>query len=167
MKVSEQNVGSSYSDALEKSYKYYHGKPCTVCNSTLRRVARCGCYSCETDNRKAYQAGYIQRSPARQLWHHAKARSKSRGFEFNISLQDVEDIWPKDGLCPVFGTPMIPGFGKGRGPKIDSPTLDRLVPSKGYIKGNLAVTSFRANRLRQDETDPEVFRKIADWMERV
>jgi len=51
------------------------------------------------------------------------------------------------------------------GPKPESPTLDRFIPSKGYIKGNIAVISFRANRIRQNETDPNVFRQIAAWME--
>lgn len=37
-----------------------------------------------------------------------------------------------------------------------SPTLDRIVPSRGYVVGNVAVISMRANRLKSDASVAEL-----------
>ncbi len=44
-------------------------------------------------------------------------------------------------------------------------TLDRVVPSLGYVKGNVRVISFRANRLKNNATIDEI-RAILAYMER-
>lgn len=36
------------------------------------------------------------------------------------------------------------------------PSLDRVVPSLGYVKGNVRVISFRANRIKSDATADEL-----------
>ena len=46
-----------------------------------------------------------------------------------------------------------------------SPSLDRLVPALGYVKGNVQVISWRANKLKGEGT-AEDHRLIAEWMER-
>lgn len=38
----------------------------------------------------------------------------------------------------------------------NSPSIDRLVPHKGYVKGNVRVVSNRANRFKQDCTLEEM-----------
>jgi hypothetical protein len=43
-----------------------------------------------------------------------------------------------------------------------SPTLDKFYPKKGYVKGNIQVISWRANRMKSDGT-PEDWIKIAEW----
>lgn len=45
-----------------------------------------------------------------------------------------------------------------------SPTLDRLNNAWGYVPGNIAVISHRANKLKGDATAKEL-RRIATWME--
>ncbi len=44
------------------------------------------------------------------------------------------------------------------------PTLDRIIPSRGYVRGNIAVISFRANFLKRDATLDEL-RKIIRYIE--
>jgi len=53
--------------------------------------------------------------------------------------------------------------GKGQ-PHDASPTLDRLNNAWGYVPGNIAVISYRANKLKGDATADEL-RRIAEWME--
>ncbi|MGB6633239.1 MAG: hypothetical protein WBE52_18510 [Terriglobales bacterium] len=48
-----------------------------------------------------------------------------------------------------------------------SPALDKFGPRKGYVRGNIAVISSLANRIKSDITDPEALRKVADWMDQV
>ena len=44
-----------------------------------------------------------------------------------------------------------------------SPSLDRIIPSKGYKKGNVVWISTRANAIKQDATPEEVM-KVAKWL---
>ena len=64
--------------------------------------------------------------------------------------------------CPILQIPLINSLG---GKSIDnSPSLDRIDSSKGYIKGNVRIISMRANRLKQDSTIDEL-KKIILYME--
>ena len=46
----------------------------------------------------------------------------------------------------------------------NSPSLDRFIPELGYVKDNVAVISWLANRLKSNGTAEQI-RKIADWMD--
>lgn len=48
--------------------------------------------------------------------------------------------------------------------KDNVPTLDRIDSSKGYIKGNIQVICFKANRLKNNSTIEEL-KKIISYME--
>ena len=43
-----------------------------------------------------------------------------------------------------------------------SPSLDRIKPHIGYIRGNVRVISYQANRIKCDCTDPDIFQRLAD-----
>jgi hypothetical protein len=45
-----------------------------------------------------------------------------------------------------------------------SPSLDRIDPSQGYIKGNVVVISHKANRLKNDAGLAEL-RALVAWLE--
>lgn len=51
--------------------------------------------------------------------------------------------------CPLLGIAVFSGKGKMSN---SSPTLDRIVPSKGYVQGNVWVISQLANRMKSDLT---------------
>jgi len=106
----------------------------------------------------------IENDPARYLWKAAKARAKRKGILFQISVEEVSKLIPADGLCPVLGIPVR--LEKVRATH-HSMSLDRIVPELGYIPGNVVIISHLANTLKSDVTEPEVFRKIAAWLETV
>ena len=87
----------------------------------------------------------------------AKARATKAGVPFDLSPEDI--TIPH--LCPVLGTPIIVGSGK---PTDNSPSLDRVVPLLGYVKGNVLVISNRANRIKNNATIAEL-RQVADFFE--
>lgn len=78
----------------------------------------------------------------------AKQRASNLDIPFSLSPDDIE----VPDVCPVLGVEMEPGAGTNS----NSPSLDRLVPSQGYVVGNVKVISSRANRLRGDHTVEEV-----------
>lgn len=84
-----------------------------------------------------------------KMFHHTKNKAKARGIKFNLELRDIQI----PDVCPVLGIPMRPGS------KLvcdGSPTLDRLIPSRGYVKGNVRVISKRANQIKSDATAREL-----------
>lgn len=114
----------------------------------------------ENANRiRAYTRARYIANPSRSILNNAKARAKKMGLEFNLSIEDV----PVPAVCPVLGIPLTIGNNKGWSP--GAPTLDRIDNSKGYIKGNICVISWRANSLKSDATLAEVER-VADYMRR-
>jgi hypothetical protein len=50
-----------------------------------------------------------------------------------------------DNICPITNVPFKPGVGKV-GPT--SMTLDRIDPTGGYVRGNVAVISHLANTMK-------------------
>lgn len=92
----------------------------------------------------------------------AKHRAKKRGLEFNIISSDIS--LPTH--CPVLGIELIYGMGSGTGPAkhSQSPSLDRMDNSIGYVAGNVYVISTRANLLKKDATLEELSR-LKDYME--
>jgi len=81
-------------------------------------------------------------NPIRDMYGSAKKRAKEQGVNFNIDSKYLKEIWPKDNKCPVLGYI----FKRGRGHPIPtSPTLDRLIPERGYVKGNVQVICNLAN----------------------
>jgi hypothetical protein len=64
-------------------------------------------------------------------------------------------------VCPVLGIAINANHGR-QGYFPDSPSLDRIVPSRGYTKGNVRVISQRANQLKSDATLAELRLVLAD-----
>lgn len=70
------------------------------------------------------------------------------GRKFSISLDDIPDV---PDICPIAKIPIFirPYTGK-TGPCLNSPTLDRVDNSKGYVAGNLRVISHKGNKWKSD-----------------
>ena len=141
--------------------KYTSSKPCEK-GHVERYVKSRLCAQCEFEK---------QRDPAfrfRRLCTQARYRAKKDGLEFNLTPQYLREIWPMNDHCPILLRPFkfLTDEPRKRGALSLSPTVDRLTPSLGYVKGNVAIISFYANMLKNDCTDPVIFRRIADWLER-
>lgn len=92
----------------------------------------------------------------RILWIGARRRAWQNDLAFDIAETDI--LIPK--VCPVLGIPLVVGKGHAHD---GSPSLDRIIPSKGYIKTNIVVISHRANTIKQNATADEIER-VAIWL---
>ncbi len=92
------------------------------------------------------------------LWHAAKRRAVRLGLPFDIEPSDI--VIPE--RCPVFGVEFTRAVGAGSKPT--SPTLDRIHPEMGYVRGNIAVISKWANDVKSYGTAAE-HRRVAEWMD--
>ena len=88
-------------------------------------------------------------NPEKAMIRDAKFRAKQRDIPFDLSFEDI--FIPTN--CPVLGIPLFRGK---RGHIGNSPSLDRLVPTRGYVKGNTVVISHRANSLKGNESLAEM-----------
>lgn len=88
----------------------------------------------------------------RVMWSRTKARARKRGLEFTIAPTDI--VVPDS--CPIFGVPLEIGSRLNS----NSPSVDRIDSTVGYVPGNVWVISHRANAIKNSGT-PEEHEKIA------
>ena len=84
-----------------------------------------------------------------------KYRAKQAGLPFNLTKDDI--AIPE--FCPVLGIKlrqMSIDEEPKRGYHPSAPSLDRIIPKLGYVKGNVRVISARANLLKNDATISEL-----------
>lgn len=73
-------------------------------------------------------------------------RSKARGLEFDIDLEYLISLWKSQkGLCALSGIPMDYGISGNINPEAEQPSLDRIIPSMGYTKGNIQFILYALN----------------------
>lgn len=104
----------------------------------------------------------FQRSRISQAFCHARKRAVKKGIPFDVTMDYLVSIYPDDGLCPVFRFPLVWKTGRGRGSAFNSPSLDRIVPRKGYVPTNLVWVSSLANSIKQN-ADPEQILAVGEY----
>ena len=85
-----------------------------------------------------------------------KHRALYKGIAFDIDLSDI--TYPEK--CPVFGFDLVRNY---KVPQFNSPSVDRIDPSKGYVKGNVQVISQLANLMKQNATPVQLI-QFAEWI---
>lgn len=98
----------------------------------------------------------------RQSWSKYKLsalrnRAKREGMDFDLDESDL--TLPE--FCPVFGIPLIISDSKL---SANSPSVDRIDNSRGYVKGNIVVVSHKANSMKRAANLAEM-RQLADFYE--
>lgn len=128
---------------------------CISCVRTSEKKRRAD--NRETRNKRARE--YLKNNVAAGLLGHARRRAEDAGVPFCLKAEDIHV--PE--FCPVLGI-RLERNGQ-RGPRHSSPTLDRFVPSRGYVVGNVHVISHLANSIKNSAT-PEQIMAVAKWAER-
>jgi hypothetical protein len=95
--------------------------------------------------------------PVKYLLKNARDRAEKKNLPFNLTEADI--IIPD--VCPVFGIPIK--IGATLEERDNSPSLDRIIPQLGYVRGNVKVISFKANSLKRDGSI-EDFEKIIEYI---
>jgi hypothetical protein len=99
---------------------------------------------------------YYRRKLKNRLLNAARARSRTYGYEFDLTEKDI--VLPK--YCPLLGIEMFVTESR-KGSKHSSFSLDRIDSSRGYTKDNVWVISHKANSMKSD-SNYEDFKKMAD-----
>lgn len=89
-----------------------------------------------------------------------KAIRNAKEYKLEMSLKEEDVVIPD--VCPALGIPLQ--TFNGHTSTANSPSIDRFDNSKGYVKDNIRVVSWRANHLKSNGTLEE-FRSLVKWME--
>jgi len=86
---------------------------------------------------------YREKNREMRLLYGVRCNARRRGIEFSLCREDI--VIPNK--CPVLGIDLDWSAGAFSPPY---PTIDRINNAKGYIRGNVAIISWQANRLKGD-----------------
>ncbi len=81
----------------------------------------------------------------------ARMRAKEQNLPFDITTEYIYNITPKNGVCPILDAPM----------RINTRytlSIDKIIPEKGYVTGNVQIISLKANQMKNDATQAELLK---------
>lgn len=130
-------------DCYRKRQEYYR-------NNRERELARAKRNNNKDRNHtnEVKRAG-IRKNPVSYILWQIKSKSKRYNIPFNLTHEDI--VIPTH--CPVLGIPLTISDGNSTW---NSPSVDRTIPRLGYVKGNIAIISHRANSIKSDATSKEL-----------
>jgi hypothetical protein len=86
----------------------------------------------------------------------ARERAKKNDLPFNLKVKDLRKIITP--YCPVFGFKFEINKKDVDNSWKNSPTLDRIIPEKGYVKNNIIIVSMLANTIKSCATPEQIFK---------
>jgi len=116
-------------------------------------------YELWAENEEAFEKRFITDAVSK-----IKVRCKKKGTPCDIDSKYAISIFPKDKICPALGVTMKFGGGRKDG-RQNSPSIDRIIPAKGYVKGNVRWVSYLANAI-MNEANADQILKVGKWLEK-
>jgi hypothetical protein len=91
-----------------------------------------------------------------------KAKCRKQDIEFAITAEFVLDLYLANPVCPITLRRML--LPTEVGSRLDRLSVDRRSPKGGYTPDNIQLMSVRANIIKGDNTDPEMFERMASLL---
>jgi hypothetical protein len=157
MPYKDPEVGKARRKAYKESNKEakrIYDKAYREVNSETRKAQDQAYYEANREVRRERVLASQKLAPLKYLLTGAKGRAVKKGLEFSLTEEDFSEL-PTH--CPVLGVELQYGGGMGRGPRPNSASIDRIDSSRGYVSGNVAIISHRANSIKRDATLEEVY----------
>ena len=162
-----------YQDNKEKSAKYYQDNKEKLAKyrQDIKEKLRANCKKYYQDNKEKRVANskkyrqdnkekiaetfkkYRQDNKEKLIVRRAKTRANKNNVPFDIDEDYIKKIWPKHNICPIFKI-KLEQSNLHTGDQ--SPSLDRIIPKLGYVKGNVQIMSHKANRIKNNATFEEL-----------
>lgn len=154
---------STYNDSMDKIEK-----ACSLCKTVkplsdfyrdtrAKDLCMSECKRCHIANQLKRQKEDPISFKTQQMLIKARYRARQKGVPFDLDLSHIRALVKNK--CPVLGCSLMWATlsGTAGGHSLpNSPTLDRLDPRKGYVKGNVWIISNRANMLKNNATPAEL-----------
>ena len=109
------------------------------------------CKSCDATRKKDFHI----KNPVIAAFSNIRSRAKKKNIPVEVTIEDLKKAFPNDMICPALGIKMEVGE-KNR--NVNSPSIDKIIPEKGYIPGNIIVVSMKANLIKSFATPDEIIK---------
>lgn len=109
------------------------------------------------ERKRKYYENRKKQNPSILLFNYAKIRARKNNLPFNLEPSDI--IIPSH--CPILNIPLfMKNYDKNdtKSFRNNSPSLDRIIPKLGYVKGNVIVMSMKANAMKNNATKDELIK---------
>jgi len=107
---------------------------------------------------RAYRKKYEEENPVITLLRNCRGRARREGFPCDLDSAYLLSLEVPQ-VCPVLGIPI------NESSRDNKPSLDKIIPELGYVKGNVAFISMKANRLKNESTLQEL-KAIVSYIEK-
>jgi len=137
-------------------------KPCWYSKNDPRsRECRDRKYREEPERYKRYRSVSYERARGdflgciRLALHVRRRQCREKGIWFEITAEDVAEVYEEQGgRCFLTGRELLWGLaGRHR----DTLSIDRIEADDGYVRGNIRLVTYQANRARGELGDEELF----------
>ena len=111
-----------------------------------------------------YRRNNLEKTMLKRL----KNRAGRKNVPVSVTAGYLKKFIPDDMICPVLGIKMEVGQKISN---VNSPSVDRIIPEKGYVPGNIIVVSNKANGIKSNATPDEIikvgkfYKKLLEEME--
>jgi hypothetical protein len=104
------------------------------------------CKACTNIDTRQYYSQPDKR--ASRVLNSIRKRANKLNIAFSLTVSDL--VIPD--ICPILNIPLLINSSS----RDNWPSVDRIIPSLGYIKDNIIVISYRANRIKNDASIEEL-----------
>lgn len=123
-------------------------KSCKECGELFKATANSKYCSTLCLQRNEYTANMLKPEwRVNKLLAGAKNRAKSKNLPFDLTLDYLMGLWDScEGSCVISKRTFdLSSYGKKRQVNPNAPSIDRIIPEKGYIKGNVRLVTYHVN----------------------
>lgn len=160
--MTEHEVAPSRKIAKRDGVKRYRST-CKHHGDTIRWTSNDNCIHCNKKQTDAYRVrnkgkllvsrrDWDSSNPEKAMLQRARGRARDLGVPFDITVDDI--VIPE--VCPVLGIPL-----RRSGTVDERPSLDRVRNELGYVRGNVNVISYLANRIKNNATIDQLKKVVA------
>jgi len=129
-----------------------------------RKILNYICKSCHKKKNLMYRENNYEKNAIKTL----RNRAKIKKIPMEVTPEYLKKFLPNDMICPVLGIKMEIGQ---KNKNVNSPSIDRIIPEKGYVPGNIIIVSNKANGIKSNATPDEIikvgkfYKKLLEEME--
>jgi hypothetical protein len=97
-----------------------------------------------------------------------KDRAKSSGLPFDLDILYLKELLRRQQNKCFYSDEEIKFYGYGMTPnRMVAPSIDRVIPELGYVKGNVVWCIYRVNVIKNNMTLNEMMDWSPNWYDRI
>ena len=159
-------------------YRKYSGRGrlglrplCKVCQRAYEKAWRVNSVEARKNSRAKrsqktaiYSRQYRAKNRAAYLIAECRRRSQKKGFAFDLDayVPQIQERISK-AICEVSGIALALEAAPGRA--YNTPSVDRIDPSSGYVYGNVRIVAFAVNAMLGDWGEDVAMSIINQWLQ--